>query len=105
MVQDRALLLVNPLIMRDVARFGSLIVLGVWGASLSSAMGALLGAPRTLQALARDGVMPRFLGRGFGKGNDPRIATGLVFCSPWRILAGNHVIAPVSISSSPPTDS
>ena len=97
MVQDRALLLVNPLIMRDVARFGSLIVLGVWGASLSSAMGALLGAPRTLQALARDGVMPRFLGRGFGKGNDPRIATGLVFCiALGGILAGNiNVIAPV----------
>ena len=38
------------LIMRHVARWGSWIVLGVWAASLSSAMGALLGAPRTLQA-------------------------------------------------------
>ena len=65
--------------MRDVARWGIIVVIAVWGASLSSAMGAMLGAPRTLQALAKDSVIPRFIGRGFGKGNDPRIATGISF--------------------------
>ncbi len=97
MVQDKTLLLTRPLIMRDVARFGGLIILGVWGASLSSAMGSLLGAPRTLQALARDGVMPGFLGKGFGKGNNPRIATLLVFCiALGGILAGDiNFIAPI----------
>jgi len=67
------------LVMRHVARWGLLIVLGIWAASLSSAMGALLGAPRTLQALARDRVIPRFIGRGFGKGDNPRIATAIAF--------------------------
>jgi len=94
---DRHTLLTNSLIMRDVARWGDLVIIGLWGAALSSALGALLGAPRTLQAMASDGIVPRVLGRGFGKGNDPRLATvlscliGLV-----GILAGGlNVIGPV----------
>jgi solute carrier family 12 sodium/potassium/chloride transporter 2 len=85
------------LIMRHVARWGSWIVLGVWAASLSSAMGALLGAPRTLQALARDRVIPRIFGRGFGRGNDPRIATATAFLvGVAGLLLGNlNAIAPV----------
>ena len=85
------------LIMRHVARWGSWIMLGVWAASLSSAMGALLGAPRTLQALARDRVIPRIFGRGFGRGNDPRIATATAFLVGLvGILLGNlNAIAPV----------
>ncbi|MCF7837471.1 MAG: Na-K-Cl cotransporter [Candidatus Marinimicrobia bacterium] len=96
-VPDADLLLTRPLIMRDVARWGNLILLGVWGASLSSAMGALLGAPRTLQALARDGLAPRWLGRGFGAGQDPRLATCLCFAiALGGILAGGlNLIGPV----------
>lgn len=96
-VSNASLLLTRPMIMRDVARYGSLILLGVWGASLSSAMGSLLGAPRTLQALARDRIVPRFLGKGFGEGNDPRAATAIVFCIALAgILAGGvNLIAPV----------
>lgn len=96
-VKDRSLLLNNSLVMREVARVGELILLGVWGASLSSAMGSILGAPRTLQALARDGVLPRFLGKGYGKGDDPRIATAIAFVIGLiAILAGDlNLIAPV----------
>lgn len=48
------------MIMRDVARIGSLIILGIWGGPLCPApLGALLGAPITLQALARDRVVPQ----------------------------------------------
>lgn len=72
-------LLADPMIMSRVARVGSLVLFGVFAASLSSAMGALLGAPRTLQALARDRVVPAVLGRGYGKGNDPRLATAVAF--------------------------
>lgn len=78
-VPDRNALLVNTMILRDVARWGSLILLGVWTASLSSAAGSILGAPRTLQALARDGVLPRWIGRGYGPRKDPRAATILTF--------------------------
>jgi len=85
------------MVMQQVARWGQPIMLGVWAASLSSAMGALLGAPRTLQALARDRVIPRVFGRGFGKGNDPRIATATSFLVGLiGILVGDlDVIAPV----------
>ena len=68
----------DPLIMRRMAFWGDAILLGVWGATLSSAVGSIMGAPRILQALARDGVLPRplaFLGRGSGPGDEPRIGT------------------------------
>lgn len=41
-----------------------LIFPGLWGAIFSSAVGSVLGAPRTLQAMIDDRVLPRFLGRG-----------------------------------------
>ncbi len=75
---DSATLIEDPLIMRRMAFWGPLILLGAWGATLSSAMGSVLGAPRVLQALARDGVLPaslRFLGRGSGETDAPRIGT------------------------------
>lgn len=96
-VPDRGRLLAEPLILQSVARWGSLILLGVWAATLSSALGSLLGAPRTMQALSRDRIFPRFLGRGFGRTNDPRIATALTFLvALGAILLGDlNMIAPV----------
>ncbi len=75
---DSATLIEDPLVMRRMALWGPLILLGAWGATLSSAMGSILGAPRVLQALARDGVLPRplrFLGKGSGADDAPRIGT------------------------------
>jgi potassium/chloride transporter 4/5/6 len=69
----------DPLIIQDVASVPSLIVVGIWGATLSSALGGLLGAPRTLQAISDDGVLPAFLGKTYGKNNEPRIATMVTF--------------------------
>lgn len=68
----------DPLVMRRIALWGDAILIGVWGATLSSAMGSILGAPRVLQALARDGVLPRrlqFLGAGSGSRDEPRVGT------------------------------
>jgi len=96
-VADSDVLLTYPLIMHYVARWPSLILYGVWAASLSSAMGLILGAPRTMQALARDRVLPSVLGRGFGKGKDPRIATvaSCLVALGGVLLGGLNVIAPV----------
>jgi len=94
-VTDANILITNPLILRDVARWGDLILFGLWGASLSSCLGMLLGAPRTLQALAQDGVVPRILGKSFGPRNEPRVALA-VSCAigVWGIWAGGlNVIA------------
>ena len=54
----------DPMIWLKIAPFGALLILpALWGAIFSSAVGSMLSAPRTLQALARDGLLPRFLGR------------------------------------------
>lgn len=91
------MLMENSLIMRDVALWGHAIIIGLWGASLSSAMGAMLGAPRTLQALAVDRILPPFLARSYGKKSDPRVATVVTFSIALAgILLGDlNVIAPV----------
>jgi amino acid transporter len=71
-------LVADPLIMRNMAIWGDAILVGVWGATLSSALGSVLGAPRILQAIARDNILPRplrFLGRGSGQADEPRIGT------------------------------
>lgn len=69
----------NKDIWGSYAAVPQLVLLGVWGATLSSAIGSMLGAPRILQALALDGVGPRILGRGDGPDNEPRIATIATF--------------------------
>jgi amino acid transporter len=96
-VRDRSLLLGDPLVMEKVARWGVIVVYGVWAASLSSAVGALLGAPRTLQALAKDGVLPASVGRGHGSRSEPRTAIAVTFLIALAgiLLGGINVIAPV----------
>lgn len=69
-----AVLQSNNLIMRDIAIFPLLILLGVWAATLSSALGSIVAAPRTLQAIARDGIVPRVLGAQLGSPTEPRLA-------------------------------
>ncbi len=91
-------LLLNPNAMRAVAKWGFLIIAGVFAASLSSALGALLGAPRTLQALANDRILPRFIGRGYGPDKaDPRIATAISYgVALIAVLLGDlNMIAPI----------
>ena len=78
-VSDHSALMTDPLVMQKCARIPWLIVAGVWAASLSSALGGLLAAPRTLQSLARDRVVFRFLGKGYGASDDPRRASVLTF--------------------------
>ena len=77
---DATTLIAEPMIMEKMAFWGPAILLGVWGATLSSAIGSILGAPRVLQAMARDGILPRylrFLGRGSGRNDEPRIGTAV----------------------------
>jgi amino acid transporter len=97
-IPDSNLLLIDPNIMSTVARWAPLVIIGVFAASLSSALGSLLGAPRTLQALAADRIIPRFIGRNFGKDKaDPRIATALSFLVALAaVLLGDlNLIAPI----------
>jgi len=73
------LLLGDTQILQKVALYGPLVVAGIWGATLSSALGSILGAPRILQAVSVDRITPRFFARGHGKANEPRNALLLAF--------------------------
>ncbi|MEN8152564.1 MAG: amino acid permease [Acidobacteriota bacterium] len=48
----------NTLIMKDLARWEWIIVAGIMGATLSSAIGSIMGAPRILMALGQDRMVP-----------------------------------------------
>ena len=64
----------DNLIMQRLATWPVLILIGVWASTLSSALGSVLAAPRTLQAIARDSVVPRQLGAQLGSPTEPRMA-------------------------------
>ena len=68
------------LIMSRIALWGPIIPIGLACATVSSAIGSILVAPRTLQALGADAVIPRrrlneFVAAGMGEANEPRNAT------------------------------
>lgn len=59
---DRNALIENPMVWLEIAAVPALIVPGLFTAILSSAIGSVLAAPRTLQALAEDSIIPWHLG-------------------------------------------
>jgi potassium/chloride transporter 4/5/6 len=63
---DTQALIGNNLIWFDIAIVPVLIIPGLLGAILSSAVGSILGAPRTLEALVDDGVLSRVVQRPGG---------------------------------------
>lgn len=71
---SREQLIGNSMVMKTISVAPPLIIAGLWAATLSSALASLVAAPRTMQALAKDRVMPSFLAKGQGPSNEPRIA-------------------------------
>ena len=97
LVDDAAWLRTDMMIMQKCSRFPMLVLLGVWAATLSSAVGSFLCAPRVLQALARDRILPGFFGRGYGATDDPRISSAICFAiAATGIAIGDiNILAPV----------
>jgi solute carrier family 12 sodium/potassium/chloride transporter 2 len=82
----------DQLIMEKIALWGPIILIGLAAASLSSALGSIMVAPRTLQAMGFDEVFPgtplnKWLSKGKEKDNEPTnaglvsIIIGFVFVS------------------------
>ncbi len=96
-VKDAEVLRSDTMILAKCARWQMPILVGVWAATISSAVGSFLCAPRVVQALARDGLAPRFLGRGYGASDDPRVAALLCYAvAAAGVLLGDiNAIAPV----------
>jgi hypothetical protein len=70
----------DQLIMSKIAIWGPIIPIGLAAATFSSAVGSILIAPRTLQAMGRDRILPfrrlnALLARGRGAENEPVYAT------------------------------
>jgi solute carrier family 12 sodium/potassium/chloride transporter 2 len=70
----------NQLVMQTIALWGPIVPIGLAAATISSALGSIMVAPRTLQALAGDGVFPnaninRLLSKGTPNTNEPVNAT------------------------------
>jgi len=64
----------DELIWTTVAPLGAILILpGLCGAIFSSAVGSILGAPRTLQALALDALAPRWLGATSRRSDEPLV--------------------------------
>lgn len=76
---DAAELAGNPRVLLEISAFAPLVALGIWGATLSSALGGILGAPRILQAASQDGVTPSLFAKGAGPESEPRRALVLTF--------------------------
>ncbi|RXG57479.1 Sodium/chloride cotransporter 3, partial [Armadillidium vulgare] len=63
----------NFQIIELMSAWGPLIYVGCFSATLSSGIASLVGAPRVLQALAKDNLYPyiHVFAKGFGANNDP----------------------------------
>ena len=86
----------EPMIWSKIAVLGPWLILpGLWGAIFSSAVGSMLGAPRTLQALAFDRMVPKFLSKTGGRHGEPilgmvvtlLLAIGAVFLGDLNTVA------------------
>ncbi len=71
---DPEMLRTETLVMAKLSLWPQLILLGIWGSTLSSAMGSALAAPRILQALSFDRIVPSFMGNKLGSSTEPRMA-------------------------------
>ena len=63
----------DSMVWQKVAWIPALILPGLWGAILSSAIGSILGAPRTLKAMADDGLVSQRVAKTSPDG-EPRVA-------------------------------
>jgi amino acid transporter/nucleotide-binding universal stress UspA family protein len=68
------ILIADNLSMERIASVPVLILAGVAASTLSSALGSVLAAPRTLQAVAKDRVTPGWMAANLGSPTEPRMA-------------------------------
>jgi amino acid transporter len=90
----------DSLVMSRIALWGPIIPIGLCAASLSSAVGSILVAPRTLQALGHDSIFPfgnALVSRGKGATNEPVNATLLTaaLAISFVALGGVNIVAQI----------
>ncbi|GAB4236354.1 MAG: Na-K-Cl cotransporter [Chlamydiales bacterium] len=88
---DRSLLVSDPYLLLKESPIPSLIYMGVFSATFSSALGNLLGAPRMLQMIAEDGIAPEILSRTYGKHQEPRWAITLFLSAAFVLMISTTI--------------
>uniref|UniRef100_A0A8C5HYV1 Solute carrier family 12 member 8 n=1 Tax=Gouania willdenowi TaxID=441366 RepID=A0A8C5HYV1_GOUWI len=87
------------LIAEKVSLVGFLFLLGLYISSLASCMGGLYGAPRILQCIAQERVIPSlsFLGKGRGPNKTPVAAIGLttLLTMAFVFIGQVNILAPI----------
>ncbi len=76
---NREALINDPQILLNTSWMPELVLAGIWGATLSSALGSILGAPRIMQAISIDRISAKFFAKGYGPSKEPRNAVMLAF--------------------------
>ena len=88
----------DTLIWGKIAPMGLWVILpGLWGAIFSSAIGSMLGAPRTLEALAKDNLLPELFGRSGKrwKGLTPGLFVSILMAAAAVFLGNLNAVASV----------
>lgn len=94
----------DQLIMGKIALWGPIIPIGLAAATISSALGSFMVAPRTLQAIGGDKVFPNrfvnfWVAKGTKKNNEPRNATILTSAIAFLFVLMGDVNAVAEIIS------
>jgi amino acid transporter len=66
------ILISDPFIFIKYSHLGWLVIFGICVATLSSALGSLLAAPRILQSMAKDKLLPQIFAKEYGAYGEPR---------------------------------
>ncbi|MDX1389669.1 MAG: amino acid permease, partial [Acidobacteriota bacterium] len=94
---SREMLVTDQLVMSQVSLWGPSIPIGLAAATVSSAIGSILVAPRTLQALAKDRIVGHrvgvgeWLAAGEGESNEPRNGTLVTAAIAFAIAAFGNI--------------
>ena len=95
----------NQLIMRDIALWGGIFIpIGLAASTISSALGSIMVAPRTLQALGNDSTFPfkrfnRLMSKGKGETNEPFNASVITIIIAFVFVAIGELNAVAGIIS------
>jgi amino acid transporter len=85
----------DPLVMSKIAIWGPIIPIGLASAAISSALGSILVAPRTLQAIGNDKIFPgtlnKWVAKGKAKNNEPFNASLITIAIAFLFVLFNDI--------------
>lgn len=86
-------------IMEKISLWGPLVLIGIFAATLSSALASLVSAPKVFQAVCKDKIFPHIdiFGKEYGRNGEPRngYLLTLVIAAGFTAIGELNVIAPI----------